>query len=324
MRWLTSPQTEKGFTRIANELLEAIQMYKFSLNEMKIIMCVWRFTYGFNRKSHALSLSFFENHTGLSRTRLNTSLKNLVESNVIEKIDVGDAKRTNSYKFNKHYNAWKIEKYAVFNSVQNDTNDSVQNVTDTSVQDVTINSVQNDTSTSVQNVTDTSVQIDTQERKVKEILKKDIKTEERKAAEIGNPFVYNSFENQTEGESENMTEKYLRPLLNRFVELRGYGFDPKPADLETAKEIQAKGIPLQTAIDGMTEVFSEYQPKHSHDKIHTLSYCTGRIMDKHFGKGSKKPGEKSLFDASPETLERQQREAEKYKDVVIDYGDLPY
>lgn len=32
----------------------------------------------------------------------------------------------------------------------------------------------------------------------------------------------------------------------------------------------------------------------------------------------------SLFDASPETLERQRLDAVKYKDVVIDTSDLPY
>ncbi|WP_342505895.1 replication protein [Sporosarcina sp. FSL K6-2383] len=254
---MASPQKENGFTGIANEILEAVQKYKFSLNEMKIIMCVWRFTYGFNRKSHAMSLSFLENHTGLSRSRINASLKKLIEDNVLKKVEYGDAKRTNSYKFNKHYNTWGIEKYASFTSVQD--------VTVTSVQIDTSNGVQNETTTSVQDVTVTSVQIDTQERKVKEILNKDIKTEEKKDAV-----------------EDDSSENYLRKLLNRFVELRAFGFDFKPADLNAAKEIQAAGVPLLEAISSLEESFRNYNPRHARDRIHSLSYCVGFILDRHF------------------------------------------
>ena len=181
---MSSPQTENGFTRIANEILESVQRYKFTLNEMKIVMCVWRYTYGFQRKSHQLSLTFLMNHTGLGRTRINDSLKKLVESNVIVKIEQGGANATNSYMFNKNYNSWKIEKYTIFNSVQDDT--SVQN--DTSVRVDTDTSVQGDTSTSVQNDTSTSVQDDTQERKVKDNYKEIIKDNNK-----GLPLVDKSF-----------------------------------------------------------------------------------------------------------------------------------
>lgn len=159
---MASPQRENGFTPIAHEILEAMQMYKFTLNETKVIMCVWRFTYGFNRKSHELSLTFFMNHTGLSRTRINDSLKNLIECDVLLKTQQGSAKQTNSYSFNKNYEEWKIEKYSSFKDTSNEINTSEQFET----------SVQNDTSTSVQNGTRTSVQNDTQERNTKENIKK--------------------------------------------------------------------------------------------------------------------------------------------------------
>jgi phage replication O-like protein O len=145
-----------GFTKLDNDILEEIQKYKFNLNELKIIMCIWRFTYGFNREDHAISLSFFENHTGLSRGRLNKSLKDLLSNKVILKTDEGNASKSNSYSFNKNFEEWKTEKYSSFSSVQNDTSSQV----DTSVQNGTATSVQDDTATSVRN--------DTQERKIKE------------------------------------------------------------------------------------------------------------------------------------------------------------
>lgn len=158
---MSNVQLENGFTRIANELLEVIQQYKFSLNELKIILCVFRFTYGFNRKEHEMSLTFFMNHTGLNRSRVNSSLKSLIENNVLIVTKKGNAKTSNTYMFNKNYNTWKIEKYSSFTSGK----------TDTSVQIDT--SIKIDTSTSVQNDTRPSIQIDTQERNIKEILKKE-------------------------------------------------------------------------------------------------------------------------------------------------------
>lgn len=113
----------------------------------------------------------------------------------------------------------------------------------------------------------------------KEILKTiNIKTEVKKDAA--------DFENLVETKSKNgnddSSEIYLRKLLNRFVELRAFGFDFKPADLNAAKEIQAAGVPLLEAISSLEESFRNYNPRHSRDRIHSLSYCVGFILDRHF------------------------------------------
>ncbi|MEN2765741.1 replication protein [Ornithinibacillus xuwenensis] len=152
-------QKENGFTAIANEIFEAMQMYKLTLNEIKIIMCVWRYTYGFNRKSHQLSLGFFVKHTGLSRSRVNDSLKRLLECNVLIKVGQGNAKTSNVYAFNKNYETWTIEKYSTFTSMQNETSTQIGT------------SAQDGTSTSVQNGTGTSVQDGTKEIKDKDNIK---------------------------------------------------------------------------------------------------------------------------------------------------------
>ena len=158
-RGVASPQKENGFTAIAHEILEAIQHFKFTLNELKIILCVFRYTYGFNRKTHSMSLSFFEKHTGLSRSRINKALKNLVDNNVLIITKKGDVKTPNEYMFNKDYDSWTIEKYSSFSGVELVTSvqDDTSAVTDTST------SVQADTSTSVQSGTRGSVQNGTQE-----------------------------------------------------------------------------------------------------------------------------------------------------------------
>jgi phage replication O-like protein O len=162
---LANPQAENGYTKIANEILESLQMYKFNLNEIKVILCVWRYTYGFSRKEHSLSLSYISNHTGLSRTRVNESLKRLIDCEVIEKVEQGNSKTTNVYRFNKNYENWKIEKYTSFTK-RNGT--SVQSGT----------SIQNDTSTSVQDDTSTSVQFGTQQNNIKTNIKQEEEKEE--------------------------------------------------------------------------------------------------------------------------------------------------
>src|SRR5699024_4098499 len=124
---MANPQKENGFTGIANELLEVTQMHKFTLNELKIIMCVWRFTYGFNRKSHTLSMGFIMKHTGLNRSRVNDSLKKLIKSKVLKKIEQGNARTSNIISFNKNHDEWKVGKYSTFTSNESDT--SVQDDT---------------------------------------------------------------------------------------------------------------------------------------------------------------------------------------------------
>lgn len=57
---MASPQIENGYTTIANEILD--HLYKQPLNgtELKVVMCILRYTFGFRRKSHKLSASFIQ------------------------------------------------------------------------------------------------------------------------------------------------------------------------------------------------------------------------------------------------------------------------
>ena len=61
---MASPQKENGYTTIANELLEAIYGRKFSASQIKILLIILRFTYGFNRKFARLSNEFFLQNRG--------------------------------------------------------------------------------------------------------------------------------------------------------------------------------------------------------------------------------------------------------------------
>jgi phage replication O-like protein O len=104
-----SAQLEDGYTRIANELLENLPRFKFNGTQLRIIMVVWRFTYGFKRKDHEMSLSFFVKATGLGKTQLDRELSNLISYNVLIVTEESTYTKSRKLGFNKHFDEWKIE-----------------------------------------------------------------------------------------------------------------------------------------------------------------------------------------------------------------------
>ncbi len=80
---MASPQKENGYTPIANELLEKIYGGVFTASELRIMLTVLRFTYGFSRKTHKMSRSFIAKATGLNARETARVLKDLVRKNVI-------------------------------------------------------------------------------------------------------------------------------------------------------------------------------------------------------------------------------------------------
>ena len=45
-----SPQLEDGYTRIANELIEALMRTNLSAYQSRVLWAIWRKTYGFNKR----------------------------------------------------------------------------------------------------------------------------------------------------------------------------------------------------------------------------------------------------------------------------------
>lgn len=80
------------------------------------------------------------------------------------------------------------------------------------------------------------------------------------------------------------TSEAIKVLIDRFIQLRGYGFAHSPNDELAAREILSAGVPLQDALDYLKDRFDTYLPKHSRDRINSLSYCVGYILDKHVEK----------------------------------------
>lgn len=71
------------FTKFPNELLEHIMCSKLNASEIKILLCVVRYTYGFHREQHELSQSFIQNATDLSENYSKKVIQNLIKKDIL-------------------------------------------------------------------------------------------------------------------------------------------------------------------------------------------------------------------------------------------------
>ena len=99
-----SPQTEDGYTIIANEIAEALAKTNFSAYEVRILWVIWRKTYGWHKKEDQISVTQFQKATGLHRRHVQRTLKRLMERNIIASKGYN---RITSYHFQKDYTKWK-------------------------------------------------------------------------------------------------------------------------------------------------------------------------------------------------------------------------
>lgn len=101
-------QLENGYTRIANEILEQIHKAKLNGTQRNIIDIVWRYTYGFQRKEHDLSVSFIANAIQGNYRVIQRELNRLIEMNIIIVKAEATFKTSRVIAFNKNVNSWAI------------------------------------------------------------------------------------------------------------------------------------------------------------------------------------------------------------------------
>lgn len=92
--------TENGYTRIANELLEAVIGSGLTQNQLLITLAVIRKTYGYNKSADWVGNSQLSELTGLPETRCSTERNKLVKMNILTMTgrQVGINKEISSWK----------------------------------------------------------------------------------------------------------------------------------------------------------------------------------------------------------------------------------
>lgn len=89
-----------NFTRLSNDILEALSRTHLTPYEWRVLMCVFRKTYGFQKKDDWIAPKQITEMTGIHKAHVSRSLRLLAQRNMV-------TKRGNNIGFNKHLSQWK-------------------------------------------------------------------------------------------------------------------------------------------------------------------------------------------------------------------------
>lgn len=101
----------EGFTKIENEVLEALIGSNLSSAELRVALCVLRKLNGFRKDTDMISLSQFMKYTGLSNKGVINAQKQLILMNICSLVKKGKSKKaSNRWAFNKNVSTWQLVK----------------------------------------------------------------------------------------------------------------------------------------------------------------------------------------------------------------------
>lgn len=104
---MANPQLENGFIKISNEIYEALMRVRLASSENRILMAIFRKTYGFNKKEDRISLSQFAEMTGISRRNCLRVIQGLKNKNLITVKKISHVKVI--YAFQKDHDRWQTD-----------------------------------------------------------------------------------------------------------------------------------------------------------------------------------------------------------------------
>ncbi|MED3732529.1 replication protein [Geobacillus stearothermophilus] len=239
-------QLEHGYTKIANEILERMALTKLSPTQFRLIFVIWRYTYGFNRKDHEMSLSFLAEATGVHKQRVKQELDKLIESNIIIVTEEGTFSKSRKLAFNKDYDTWRL-----------------QSTKESTVSEIAYTTVSKNADTTVSEIADTTVsEFAYQEIKnINKNLKKNNDDDD-----IGD---------------DNMAHDAFRLIADKYIQRREKGLSLSPKDEAAIEKLLQEQIPLDGVLKLIDEVFDEYQPKFNGDEIHSFEYVRKVLLSKY-------------------------------------------
>ena len=95
---MASPQPDQ-FTKFSNELLEALMLVKMSGSEWQFVMCLFRKTYGYNKKEDWITNSQICKAIGLPKERVSEAKKRLLARKIV-------TEKRNKISIQKDYDQW--------------------------------------------------------------------------------------------------------------------------------------------------------------------------------------------------------------------------
>jgi phage replication O-like protein O len=102
---MANPQVENGYTKIANEIMEALAKIRIPGEARQMLDVIIRKTYGFNKKEDQIATSQFCELTGLKPFIIHRARKRLLLSKLIT-VSKNANSQIISYSFQKDYSIW--------------------------------------------------------------------------------------------------------------------------------------------------------------------------------------------------------------------------
>lgn len=99
-------QLDNGFTPISNEILEYITKADLNGTQYKILLIIWRLTYGWNRKSCYLSNSYLSQAIDITPRNVQREITRLLQSRIITELKRPIGTTPRIVKFNENYQEW--------------------------------------------------------------------------------------------------------------------------------------------------------------------------------------------------------------------------
>lgn len=102
-----SPQLENGYTKLANELLDALISARLTARQWAVVMAIIRKTYGFNKKADEIGLSQLRDMTSIDKAHLSRTVRELEAAKVIHR---KSGIHGHSLSINKKHSQWELLK----------------------------------------------------------------------------------------------------------------------------------------------------------------------------------------------------------------------
>ena len=106
---MANPQIEDGYTKIANEIMDALCRFRIPGEERQVLDSILRKTYGWNKCEDKISMGQIAEMTGLKRQNVSRAIQSLL-SKKITLVIKSDDRGINVLKFNKNYHEWVSSK----------------------------------------------------------------------------------------------------------------------------------------------------------------------------------------------------------------------
>jgi phage replication O-like protein O len=108
---MANPQIENGYTKIANEIMDALCRFHPGGAEGQVLWSIIRKTYGWNKKADKISIKQLSELTGLSRRTIIYAIQNLEAKNmiIVQRGKTGLLNNVNLLSFQKDYKKWVVQ-----------------------------------------------------------------------------------------------------------------------------------------------------------------------------------------------------------------------